>query len=306
MSYANTRFLLPGNGANGGTSFPDYSRFNHQPSAVNGAITSTAQSKFYGSSMFFDGSNDNIRYDRMQLGSGAFTVEAYVRATAFGGSGITVNAVVGTYTGGTDTTNWNFGVSSDSLQFRRGDASTITRTASIVTGAWMHVAACRDESDDLRLFLDGTQAGETAAFAGALTSLLQPLTVGALASLLTTRPWNGYIQDVRIIVGEALYTANFTPPGKLLGTLSNQGTGGEPVKDDTGTAAERTIVAVPRMYGAGGNRTFHGVSNGSGNFELSAPSSAEFSDIDGYSVIALDDAAGTDYNDLILGRVATV
>lgn len=43
-----------------------------------------------------------------------------------------------------------------------------------------------------------------------------------------------------------------------------------------------------------------------GNFSLSVPASAEFSDIDGYSVIALDDAAGTDYNDLVFGRVGTV
>ena len=69
---------LPFDGSNGATSTSDVSNQNNAVT-VNGAQISTAQSKFGGSSMLFDGSNDYLSVGGSEwnsnLNSGDFTVE---------------------------------------------------------------------------------------------------------------------------------------------------------------------------------------------------------------------------------------
>ena len=61
----------------------------------------------------------------------------------------------------------------------------------------------------MRLFLNGVQQGSNAT--------VSSITVGGMNFTIGDwsnggRPFNGYIQDVRITKGVARYTANFTPP----------------------------------------------------------------------------------------------
>ena len=58
--FARVTLLMHMNGVNGSTSFPDASAYN-QPSTVSGnAQVSTTQSRFGGSSAYFDGVGDYI------------------------------------------------------------------------------------------------------------------------------------------------------------------------------------------------------------------------------------------------------
>ena len=80
--------IMPMNGTNNGTTFTDISTSSHTPSSVAGNTkTSTTQSKFYGSSGYFDGSGDYLDMGDSndwipQLG---WTVEMWVYIT--GGTG---------------------------------------------------------------------------------------------------------------------------------------------------------------------------------------------------------------------------
>ena len=92
---------------------------------------------------------------------------------------------------------------------------------TIQADRWYHVALTRDASNNLRLFVDGEQKGATSAnyttdftdadyFLGNITN-----TGGSSRSL------KGFLDEVRITVGQARYTANFTPMTTASGNKSS-------------------------------------------------------------------------------------
>ena len=80
---------------------------------------------------------------------------------------------------------------------------------------WHHVAVTRDSSNNVRLFLDGTQSRSTSTNNTHNYSGLFRL--GRDNNEFT----NGYISNLRLIKGTALYTSNFTPPTGNLGNVTN-------------------------------------------------------------------------------------
>jgi len=173
---------------------------------VGGAQISTAQSKFGGSSIYFDGAGDRLYAPSLEINAirGDFTVEAWVYINSL--SSYAPIYCIGDYAGSTGvlfyvTTAGRISTFSVS-QIAVGSSATIT------TGSWVHVAWSRSGSS-LRQFVNGIQDGSattTASFSGILN-------VGAeyYNGAFTTQ-LNGYIDDLRITRGYARYTANFTPP----------------------------------------------------------------------------------------------
>ena len=210
---------LPFDGSNGATSTSDVSNQNNAVT-VNGAQISTAQSKFGGSSMLFDGSNDYLSVGGSEwnsnLNSGDFTVEFWIRFNTVGTPYIIQNYNgsngwgVAMWSGGGGTNyfdgfwysgGWKY------IQYGVGGSSQYT-TASADT--WYHVAFVRD-GNDWSLYLNGTLEGTRTGLSGNITS-------SSLGSLEIGRKYNdayyvdGYIDDLRITKGLARYTSNFTPP----------------------------------------------------------------------------------------------
>ena len=210
---------LPFDGSNGATSTSDVSNQNNAVT-VNGAQISTAQSKFGGSSMLFDGSNDYLSVGGSEwnsnLNSGDFTVEFWIRFNTIGTPYIIQNYNgsngwgVAVWSGGGGTNyfdgfwysgGWKY------IQYDVGGSSQYT-TASADT--WYHVAFVRD-GNDWSLYLNGTLEGTRTGLSGSITS-------SSLGSLEIGRKYNGtyyvdgYIDDLRITKGLARYTSNFTPP----------------------------------------------------------------------------------------------
>ena len=210
---------LPFDGSNGATSTSDVSNQNNAVT-VNGAQISTAHSKFGGSSMLFDGSNDYLSVGGSEwnsnLNSGDFTVEFWIRFNTIGTPYIIQNYNgsngwgVAVWSGGGGTNyfdgfwysgGWKY------IQYDVGGSSQYT-TASADT--WYHVAFVRD-GNDWSLYLNGTLEGTRTGLSGSITS-------SSLGSLEIGRKYNGtyyvdgYIDDLRITKGLARYTSNFTPP----------------------------------------------------------------------------------------------
>lgn len=112
------------------------------------------------------------------------------------------------------------------LRFRMYNGSaaqTSMESGSVVSGSsWHHIAVTRS-SGTVRTFLDGV-LDQTATFSDSLNSSAN-LEIGTYSSgtMLAT----GNISNLRMVVGTALYTSDFTPPTSPLTTTSQGATESE-------------------------------------------------------------------------------
>jgi len=221
--FPQTKLLLPFDGVNGATTTSDSSNRNGTVSFTGSTSISTAQSKFGGSSMYFDGAGDYLRiidtYWNSALSSGDFTMECWARwdtdqhsvlLSNRGNSGSNTNNgfVLNRNNSGTSSGQifmywyqggWNY------LNSTQGTRTTITENV------WYHVAVTRSGST-WKLFLNGT-AEDTITNSNSMTNGVNgSLDIGILQYSPTYYPMAGWIDDLRVTVGVARYTSNFTPP----------------------------------------------------------------------------------------------
>lgn len=164
--------------------------------------TLTLSDPFTGS-VYFDGNGDYLTIPSDYTITGDFTAEAFVYNT-----GVNDPCILGTL----DSAN------SQLLRILGGVqiaffASTITGTIPVPTNQWVHLAVSR-QGTTVRLFTNGSLS-QTATFGGNVVFRY----IGALSfgnDLLT-----GYISNLRVINGRAIYTSSFTPPNTSLSSISN-------------------------------------------------------------------------------------
>ena len=175
------------------------------------AGTSTSQSKFGGSSLFFNGSSDYITSvgasnPLFMFGAGAFTIEHWCKFTA-------TTAYINTIsdnTGFTTTNNWIFMwnyAGAGRLSFWVNNGVICSTTNAYNDNAWHHVAVTRTSAGAVTIWVDGVADGT-----GTLSTT--PMGTGAIIignQTGQTRYWSGYIDEIRITNGIARYTTTFTP-----------------------------------------------------------------------------------------------
>jgi hypothetical protein len=180
---------------------------------VGSAQISTAQSKFGGSSMAFDGSGDALILPASQnlaLETGNFTIEMWVYGANNGGT------VGGSYPrlfslGTVQTTGSIESYNAAGTLYVEIFGSSITFTAStLLNSSWNHFAISRSGSS-VKAFVNGTQVGSTLTNSTNLNKAASSTSIIGAATA-STGNFNGYIDDLRITKGYARYTANFTPP----------------------------------------------------------------------------------------------
>ena len=182
----------------------------------NAKISST-QSKFGGTSMYFDGTGDyaTLPASSQDLGSGNFTIEAWVYTAS-----TAQQCVVGAVTNGNGVGSWMFNISHNSYQIRffcRYNGGTVldynAGSGTMTTNSWNHIAVTRDGAN-LRAFKNGVQLGTTNTTLGSFAIDNAYVNGGIYYIGQTTdaaSTFNGYIDDIRISK-MARYTSNFTPP----------------------------------------------------------------------------------------------
>jgi len=181
---------------------------------VGDAKISTAQSKWGGSSMYFDGTGDYLvgpANNFYNFGTGDFTIECWLRLNATSSAMMIAST---NYNSGTGAGGWAFIYRGDisSLSLSVNSNVTYTKSWSPSTSNWYHVAASRSGSS-LRLFVDGTQIGSTSTSTDNVSGSSTIVVAGNLGGG-TNLVLNGYLQDLRI-TNYARYTTNFTPPTSL-------------------------------------------------------------------------------------------
>lgn len=160
-------------------------------------------------SNYFDGSGDYLSTPNnaaFQFGTGDFTIECWVNKTvAANGS------IVDVRSGGTGAVPWAFYIDASNFPYFY-DGTVYTSSVATTLNAWNHVAIVRT-SGVLKIFVNGVQ-GYSAAYTASLNAA-GSLLVGGTAAYTT-----GYISNLRIVKGTAVYTANFTPPTAPLTAIS--------------------------------------------------------------------------------------
>ena len=223
--YSTNVLLLRGTGVTGGTNFVDFGPNALAVTPVGNAQISAAQSKWGGSSMFFDGNGD-----RLSLGTNAalfgfgvddFTIECwfYIAGNSpLSASNARVATLCSCYPTSGTTTGYNFyiagnsattgtGIGFESLQANTN--SSVGANVTVTQGVWHHAAVSR-RGTQTRLFLDGVCVAIT-TLGNQTVSAPNPLLIGATQFTGYTYDLNGYIDDFRISK-VARYTANFVPP----------------------------------------------------------------------------------------------
>jgi hypothetical protein len=230
LGIQNVSLLLHGNGTNGSTTITDSSTSPKTVTANGNAQISTAQSKFGGASIRFDGTGDFLSTPNnaaWNFGTGDLTIEAWVYIagnSAVDADGSRVAVVCNTWNSASPISGWfliilgNASTTGTGLQFstwNSGNATNEIATTTITQSAWNHVAVSIS-SGTRRLFLNGTllTSSTTTVGSGSIPaeSYGSPLRVGNTQQNSYRWELNGFIDDLRVTKGVARYTANFTPP----------------------------------------------------------------------------------------------
>ena len=225
-------------------------------------------------SVIFDGSGDgfsvpdltpttnglDLRFGGVQYGGVPYTVECWIKRTgkSYEGGDSGVRDVIlekglidaaeefALYVNKNNSIRWSIS--------GLGSSRIIAPNDTIVMDQWHHIAVCGDSSDEHRMWVDGVQVGNTywspnfadAAYNNPDTH--EPLRVGHSINDSGSTPgkdWIGKIADLRILVGTALYTGNFTPPTSPLEKIADTvllTARGDTITDESDLARTVTVL----------------------------------------------------------------
>lgn len=224
--FAYNTMLLSADGLNNlnNSSFIDSSNNNHALTG-SGTVSQGTFSAYGGWSMYFDGSGDYLTLPfngPLQLGTGDWTIEFYSFVDSSGGGLAISQSVVDEDYG--NNTGWTMGASSTSvaMYFQQYDTSTLVQTGSY-GNKWTH-CACTRSGSTVRLFVNGVLSKTITGFSYNMNDALNvrgdtPTLVGT-HELQLPNYYRGWLSNLRIVKGTALYTASFTPPSSPLTAVS--------------------------------------------------------------------------------------
>jgi hypothetical protein len=204
IAITNTQFLV--NATNGGVI--DNASINVLETVGNAQI-STAQSKFGGSSVYFDGAGDYLQIPTNQVfayRTGDFTIELWVYITSLAGN----RQFYESYAGDSAGRLLMFVSTGGAVTVQGSAGSSKTSGGSISINTWTHIAVTK-ASGSMRIFVNGTQVNTTYTDSSTYTCT-EPVKIGINGYDNSSYPFLGYMDDYRITNGYARYTANFTAP----------------------------------------------------------------------------------------------
>ena len=175
---------------------------------ISGLETPTAVT----GSVVFDGTGDRISVPastQFAYGTGDFTIEAFVYLNSLSASYYSIYAQT---VSGTNYL-WIAVDTDGTLQWwntASGGGSPLESAEGVIqTDTWHHIAICRSGST-LKGFVDGNEVMSQSNTFDFSNTDRNP-SIGNYTHA-TDQTWNGYISNVRVLKGTALYTSDFTVP----------------------------------------------------------------------------------------------
>ncbi|MAZ73801.1 MAG: hypothetical protein CMC70_11725 [Flavobacteriaceae bacterium] len=163
----------------------------------------------------FDGSGDRLTVvddADLAFGTGDFTVEMYFIADTTSGNDVLYDS-----RGATGNPTDGFSIVRNGSQLRTYTSGNyaVTSSTTLSTGQLYHLAVTR-EGTTQKMYLDGTLVG-SATVSNNFSQ--QKATIGS--DVNGGESWDGFISNVRLVKGTAVYTANFAAPSTALTNVTN-------------------------------------------------------------------------------------
>jgi len=159
----------------------------------------------------------------MQFGSGSFTIEAWCYFTV-----VQESTIIARYPFDNTNNEWNFQTSVGLTPFFSYSAAGLNTGITVVSGSalsintWYHLAVVKNGTG-VTLYINGTSVS-TGTIAGSIYSGTTTTTIGCYAQSAYPGGYavpNGYLSNVRVVKGSAVYTSNFTPTTQPLTAITN-------------------------------------------------------------------------------------
>ena len=193
---------------------------NSLAATVNGNTTPVPKAPFYPSaglnvstsgSTYFDGTGDYLStpYNAsLCLLSGNFTIECWLYWTAHGSYG-GICGSANSNTGAAITAGWflDFNSTNNTIQFEGQGSVSIVSTNAIPSSQWVHIAVVRSGTT-ITHYLNGVANGSGTS-SQTFDSSTNNFYVGIDRGVTSTV--TGYISNLRVVNGTALYTTAFVP-----------------------------------------------------------------------------------------------
>jgi hypothetical protein len=209
----------------------------------------------HGGSAYFDGTGDYLQAGtsaNLALGSGDFTIDGWLYSTGYNG-GAAIYSSINTYP---SSTGILFYIHSGGQYYVDVNGQIIVSSAAATLNTWNHFALVRN-STTLTLYINGVSVGSVSSSTNFTD---QYAVIGRTGAGAASNYFLGYLSNIRMIKGTALYTTTFTPPTapttavantQLLCNFTNAG-----ILDSTGknvleTVGDAKVNTAIKKYGTG-------------------------------------------------------
>ena len=197
--------------------------------------------------------NDSLGFSGIAIGTSDFTIEGWLYKTKTGNYPVIFDT---RESGNGDAGGFFFGTNDDGYLYFYTQSTNAIKQTIISNFSWYHFALVRT-GGTTTLYLNGQVSGtysDSNNYSNDITKLgtSQQYTGG----VQNNWNWGGYLSNIRIVVGSAVYTSAFTPPTSELKAIPNTKllccqNSDDPLQEETG----RTLTGVGNHATVGYNKT---------------------------------------------------
>ena len=186
---------------------------------VKGSAAYTVNSVSSGSTSF-DGNGDNLfiaSNSDFQMGTGDFTIEAWVYSTTYANYPYIIDLRANSGSPVSQAAPLIYINNSNYILYYVNGSAQISTAYGSYQDKWTHVAAVRN-SGTTTLYLDGVSKG---TWSDSTNYNVNSEVMIGMRPGTASQSLNGYISNLRIVKGTAVYTSNFTPQNSALTAITN-------------------------------------------------------------------------------------
>lgn len=162
-------------------------------------------------STYFDGSGDYLDISSIPIPlTGQFTFEAWIYTTKVNGADV---QVIYSQYNTSNANRWTINISTANKLVVTHPTLSVTGATTFPLNQWVHIAITRDVSNTLRIFLNGAVDATSASYT---YSIFQDAPRIGYYKNTPNDYFTGYISNLRVVNGTALYTTTFSVPNSAL------------------------------------------------------------------------------------------